>query len=226
MSVLRPAKNDTRSNPFEQPRCGVLPSPSQLLNGLPQQLLVKLCLAKGTSDVSTPLAIRTAGFGAAYLVPYRSCFAVGTSVYNHTFFRDQTYAYKQSRLECNAVMQAPAGSGQEGSPRMMAGLRLLRAVLGSPGNPFVSDWVVVNDYAPRLFLHFARLFHDLPSSKSPITALCKAHLQVLSFIPARATPAFSAWPSSLAAVRIRQSHHNSARRAAQLRCYPEAPYSA
>jgi len=78
---------------------------------------------------------------------------------------------------------------------MMAGLRLLRAVLGSPGNPFVSDWVVVNDYAPRLFLQFARLFHDLPRSKRPITALCKAHLQVLSFIPARATPALSAWPS-------------------------------
>lgn len=60
----------------------------------------------------------------------------------------------------------------------MAALRLLRAVLGSPGNPFVSDWVLVDFFAQFHFLHFARLFHDLPSGGAPLTSLCTAHLQV------------------------------------------------
>ena len=60
----------------------------------------------------------------------------------------------------------------------MAALRLLRAVLGAPGNPFVSDWALVDFYGQFHFLHFARLFHDLPGGGTPLTSLCKAHLQV------------------------------------------------
>ena len=75
-------------------------------------------------------------------------------------------------------MQAPPGSGERGSAQTMAALRLLRALFGAPGNPFVSDWALVDFYAQYHFLHFARLFHDLPGGGPPLTALCEAHLQV------------------------------------------------
>ena len=75
-------------------------------------------------------------------------------------------------------MQAPPASGAGASLQTMAALRLLRALFSAPGNPFVSDWALVDFYAQYHFLHFARLFHDLPGGGPPLTALCEAHLQV------------------------------------------------
>ena len=63
-------------------------------------------------------------------------------------------------------------------PQMqLAALQLLAAVAGAPGNPFVSDWAAVSFYGQRNFVHFARLFHDLPEGGAPLSTLCKAHLQ-------------------------------------------------
>ena len=76
------------------------------------------------------------------------------------------------------MTQAAPSAGQQASAQTMAALRLLRAVLGAPGSPFVSDWALVDFYGQYNFLHFARLFHDLPGGGAPLTALCKAHLQV------------------------------------------------
>ena len=75
-------------------------------------------------------------------------------------------------------MQAQTVSGgHQASPQMLAALRMLRAVFGSPGNPFVGDRAVVEFFAQYHFLHFARLFHDLPDGGHSLV-LCKAHLQV------------------------------------------------
>ena len=80
-------------------------------------------------------------------------------------------------------MQAQTVSGgHQASPQMMASLHMLRAVFGSPGNPFVGDRAVVECFAQYHFLHFARLFHDLPDGGHSLV-LCKAHLQVGSHLP-------------------------------------------
>ena len=67
--------------------------------------------------------------------------------------------------------------GHQASPQMLAVLHMLRAVFVSPGNPFVGDQAVVEFFAQYHFLHFARLFHDLPDGRHSMV-LCKAHLQV------------------------------------------------
>ena len=81
-------------------------------------------------------------------------------------------------LDKAPCMQAQTVSGgHQASPQMLAALRMLRAVFGSPGNPFVGDRAVVEFFAQYHFLHFARLFHDLPDGGNSLV-LCKAHLQV------------------------------------------------
>lgn len=80
-------------------------------------------------------------------------------------------------------MQAQTVSGgHQASLQMIAALRMLRAVFGSPGNPFVGDRAVVEFFAQYHFLHFARLFHDLPDGGHSLV-LCKAHLQVGTHLP-------------------------------------------
>lgn len=89
-------------------------------------------------------------------------------------------------LDGNFCVQAQSRSGHQATPQMLAALKLLRAVSAAPGNPFVRSWPVVDFYAQYHFLHFARLFHELPGSGAPQT-LCKAHLQVPCHISPKAT---------------------------------------
>ena len=92
-------------------------------------------------------------------------------------------SYLEAFLDEAPCMQAQTVSGgHQASPQMLAALRMLRAVFGSPGNPFVGDRAVVEFFAQYHFLHFARLFHDLPDGGHSLV-LCKAHLQVGTHLP-------------------------------------------
>ena len=67
-------------------------------------------------------------------------------------------SYLEAFLDEAPCMQAQTVSGgHQASPQMLAALRMLRAVFGSPGNPFVGDRAVVEFFAQYHFLHFARL---------------------------------------------------------------------
>ena len=67
----------------------------------------------------------------------------------------------------------PEQSGVEAQ----AALRLLAAVLGVPGNPFLGSKHTVDQAVHLHFLHFAKLFHSRSLSETTFT-MCRLHLQV------------------------------------------------
>lgn len=85
------------------------------------------------------------------------------------------------------MQPASARSASEQSgPEARAALRLLAAVLGAAGNPFVSCKRAADFYVHLHFLHFAKLFHARLLS-TPAISLCLQHLQVF-FDPIATSP--------------------------------------
>jgi len=70
---------------------------------------------------------------------------------------------------------------EQSGPEARGALRLLAAVLGAAGNPFVGCKRAADFYVHLHFLHFAKLFHARLLS-APAISLCLQHLQV-SFTP-------------------------------------------
>ena len=66
---------------------------------------------------------------------------------------------------------------EQSGPEAHAALRLLAAVLGAPGNPFLGSKHTVNQAVHLHFLHFAKLFHSRSLGKTT-TTMCHLHLEV------------------------------------------------
>lgn len=77
-------------------------------------------------------------------------------------------------------MLQPASAATEreqSGPEARAALRLLAAVWGAPGNPFLGSKHAVDQAVHLHFLHFAKLFHGRSLSEAT-TTLCRLHLEV------------------------------------------------
>ena len=64
----------------------------------------------------------------------------------------------------------------EGAEEATAALRVLAAVLGAQGNPFLSCVRVVDHCVQLHLMHFAKLFHST-ANQAP-SPLCRLHLKV------------------------------------------------
>ncbi|CAL8469507.1 g9048 [Coccomyxa elongata] len=77
---------------------------------------------------------------------------------------------------------------EQSGPEAHAALRLLAAVLGAPGNPFLGSKHTVDQVVHLHFLHFAKLFHSRSLSETNNT-MCRRHLEVLRAMARSKAPA-------------------------------------
>ncbi|BDA44756.1 probable serine/threonine-protein kinase par-1 at C-terminar half [Coccomyxa sp. Obi] len=77
---------------------------------------------------------------------------------------------------------------EQSGPEAHAALRLLAAVLGAPGNPFLGSKHTVDQAVHLHFLHFAKLFHSRSLGETTST-MCRLHLEVLRAMARSQAPA-------------------------------------